>query len=262
MINAAIDDLLLEFEENHWFTKTFWPENMFRVRLMLEDLTANVAAGEPVLDVGCFNGYMSFLLAKLGYQVTAVDATPVAGTDEMFERLGISFLACNLNEPSAFDSLRQHSFSAVVMGEVIEHILNHPLGLMKSIQKLIKPDGVLLLTTPNPSTLANAYRTLRGTLTLWGTAQFMDLPKIENSKITDIGDVHYREYGAPELLHLLNKSGFAVERFKYFAHGVSINQPFLKRQLKSNHLARLLMSHRVFGGNQYVLARSKAVQTG
>lgn len=141
------------------------------------------------------------------------------------------------------------------MGEVIEHILNHPLGLMKSVERITRSNGVLLLTTPNPSTLANAYRTLRGTLTLWGTSQFMDLPKIENARVTDIGDVHYREYRASEITHLLTESGFSVERFKYFAYGVSHNQPLIKRRLKGNPLARLLMSYRIFGANQYVLAR-------
>jgi 2-polyprenyl-3-methyl-5-hydroxy-6-metoxy-1,4-benzoquinol methylase len=256
MINSAIQSLLTEFSDNPWFIQTFWPENEPRVRLMLADLQSNVPTGESVLDVGCYNGYFSFLLSKLGYRVTGADATTIEGRDQMFARCGIEFLSCNLNEPSAFSDLAAKSFSAVVMGEVIEHVLNHPLGLMKSVARVTRDKGVLLLTTPNPSTLANAYRTLRGTLTLWGTPQFMDLPKIENARLTDIGDVHYREYRACEIIHLLTESGFTVERFKYFAFGVSRNQPFLKRQLKSNPLARMLMSYRVFGVNQYVLARA------
>jgi len=255
LITSAIQALLSEFSENPWFTKTFWPENEHRIRLVLGDIQANVSTGEPVMDVGCFNGYLSFLLSKLGYRVTAVDAADIEGRDEMFARCGIQLLSCNLNEPTALNSVPDNFFSAVVMGEVIEHVLNHPLGLMKSIARITAPKGILLLTTPNPATLANAYRTLRGTHTLWGTPQFMDLPKIENAQVTDIGDVHYREYRASEITHLLAATGFTIERFKYFAYGVSREQVLIKRGLKSNPLARLLMSHRVFGANQYVLAR-------
>ena len=255
-MDSAVGSLLSELSPNPWFVNTFWPENEYRIRLMLKDIQTNVPVGEPVLDIGCFNGYMSFLLAKLGYRVTAADAAFIEGRDELFACCGIEFLFCNLNEPNAFSALPDNSFTAVVMGEVIEHILNHPLGLMKSIERIISSKGILLLTTPNPSTLANAYRTLRGTFVLWGTPQFMDLPKIENDRVTDIGDVHYREYRATEIAYLLTQSNFTIERFKYFAHGVSRNQPLIKRSLKSNPLARLLMSHRVFGSNQYVLARA------
>jgi len=255
VINSAIDSLLSEFSQNHWFTETFWPENEHRIRLMLGDLQINVPVGETVLDVGCFNGYLSFLLSKLGYVVTAADATPIDERDELFARCGIEFVSCNLNEPSALESFPDNYFAAVVMGEVIEHILNHPLGLMQSIGRIIRANGVLLLTTPNPLTVANAYRTLRGTLTLWGTPQFMDLPKIENAQVIDIGDVHYREYRASEITHLLAESGFAIERFKYFGHGVGRHQPVIKRLLKRNPVASLLMSHRICGANQYFLAR-------
>jgi SAM-dependent methyltransferase len=174
----------------------------------------------------------------------------------MFKRCGIEFFFSNLNEPAALSSLSDDRFAAVVMGEVIEHILNHPLGLMKEVARVVRPGGVVVITTPNPATLANAYRTLRGTHTLWGTPHFMDLPKIDNSQVTDIGDVHYREYRACEVAHLLNESGFTVERVNYFPHGVSRQQPLLKRIVKDNPLGRLLMSHRVFGANQYVLARA------
>lgn len=99
MINSAIQSLLSEFAQNPWFTKTFWLENERRIQLMLSDIQTNVPPGEAVLDVGCFNGYLSFLLSKLGYRVTAADAAPIEGRDEMFARRGIEFLSCNLNEP-------------------------------------------------------------------------------------------------------------------------------------------------------------------
>jgi 2-polyprenyl-3-methyl-5-hydroxy-6-metoxy-1,4-benzoquinol methylase len=254
-IELAIECLLAEFSWNPWFTNTFWPENEKRVRLLLADLQSNVPRGQTLLDVGCYNGFMAFLGSQLGYRVTAIDAISLAERDQMFSNSGIEFLFANLNESGALASFPGDHFAAVIMGEVIEHILNHPLGLMKEVARVMQPGGLLLLTTPNPATLANAYRTVRGTHTLWGTPNFMNLPKIENARVTDIGDVHYREYRTSELARLLGESGFEIETTRYFGHGASHQQSTLKKLLKGNPLGQLVMSHRVFGANQYILAR-------
>ena len=48
----------------------------------------------------------------------------------------------------------------VVLGEVFEHILNHPAGLLQAVFRILRPGGTVILTTPNPSTLINAVRLL------------------------------------------------------------------------------------------------------
>jgi SAM-dependent methyltransferase len=255
MIDNAIAALLSEFSWNPWFLNSFWPENQYRIRLIVNDLTNNVPVGSNVLDIGCANGFLSFLVSQLGYRVFSMVAEPNTQRDALFAKHGIEFVPCNLNEPTAFDAFADDSFAAVIMGEVIEHILNHPLGLMRDVASVTRDGGILLLTTPNPTTVANAYRTLRGTNSLWGTPQFMDEPKIHNAQVTDIGDVHYREYRAVEVSHLLIEAGFVIERFQYFAYGISREQPAIKRFLKGNPLARKMMSQRAFGANQYCLAR-------
>lgn len=256
-MESAIKALLVQFSWNPWFTESFWPENEQRIRLILSDIQNNVAVGEPILDVGCANGFLTFLLSKLGYRVTATDAAEMEERVELFSDCGADFFCCNLNEPSALNHLPANSFAAVVMGEIFEHILNHPLGLMRSIARITSQEGALIMTTPNPATIANAYRTLMGRNSLWGTPEFMNLPKVQYGRITDIGHVHFREYLTPEISRLLSESGFMVERVEYFAHGSSRQQPLIKRLIKSNPLIRSLLSHRALGANQYVLARRK-----
>lgn len=71
----AISMMLAEFSSNKWLTETCWPENEERVRLMINDIVTRYPPSQEVsiLDVGCFNGHISFVFAGLGYRVTATD---------------------------------------------------------------------------------------------------------------------------------------------------------------------------------------------
>jgi SAM-dependent methyltransferase len=90
--------------------------------------------------------------------------------------------------------LANGSFDAVLFGEVFEHLLNHPLGVLGEIHRVLRPGGTLLLTSPNPSTLGNALRVLLDRHSMWGTDDFACSPKIQQGQIIYNGDIHYREY--------------------------------------------------------------------
>src|SRR5206468_2882198 len=112
--------------------------------------------------------FVAYLFRKCGYEVWATDAFDNDERDRLFEKLGILYRTTNLNDPVPLSDYAPDSFDVVLLGEVFEHILNHPAGLLKSINRILCRGGLLVLTTPNPSTLANAVRVLRDTHLLWG----------------------------------------------------------------------------------------------
>jgi SAM-dependent methyltransferase len=256
-VEGAIAALGEEFRENEWFVYEYWPEFEPQVRVMLADIVACYPPSRRVrlLDVGCFNGYISFLLARLGYQVTGTDACDLADRRALFDKAGIGFFFSNLNELDPFAPVADASFEVVVMGQIIEHILNHPLGLMRSVARVLCPDGVLILTTPNPATVMNAVRLLSGRLSLWGTREFMEMPKFDRGQIISYGDIHYREYLASEVCHLLMTAGFRVEQMRYLGTGSGRGESLAKRWLKHNPLVNQLTRTRLFGSSHYFLAR-------
>lgn len=154
----AVDGLLEAFAWNPWFLETYWPENEPRVRLMarLAQVQVPAAGRRRTLEVGCANGYVACLFSLLGFDVSAIDTYDDEKRSELFQKHGIRYHATNLNELAALRELTEASFDLVLMGEVFEHILNQSARILESVRRLLRPGGVLILTTPNPSTIMNA----------------------------------------------------------------------------------------------------------
>lgn len=253
---SAVSRMLDIHSENPWFIRQFWPEAEARVSRILGDLLRLSPPPARVLDVGCFNGFLCDLLVGLGYQTMGLDAWEDPSQPGLGERQ-IEFLKLNLNEARALSSLESESLDAVVAGEVIEHVLNHPLGILRDLARSLRPEGLLILTTPNPGTLMNASRLLLQRPLLWGTEEFFRQKKFEDDNIICAAHIHYREYQTPELLRMVDEAGFEVESVAYVPIGSSIEQGRIKRIVKSNPLSRKLLQLRCFGSTHYVVARRR-----
>lgn len=104
--------------------------------------------GKRVLDMGCGGGLMSEALAKLGADVVGVDASVETLTIAR-EHAQKSDLNIDYREGTA-ESLAEgnEQFDIIVAFEIVEHVDNLPL-FMKSLAKLLKPEGQMLLATLN-----------------------------------------------------------------------------------------------------------------
>lgn len=98
-----------------------------------------------VLEVGCGLGYLTYALRKTGYQAIGIDIAYEAITSAT-DKFGNFFKVANLFDlPDAAER-----YDYVVMMEVIEHVPN-PKEFIAAAVKLLKPQGRLLVTTPNKS---------------------------------------------------------------------------------------------------------------
>src|SRR6267142_4742412 len=237
-VESAVAAMRREFEGNDWLLNEHWPLNEPHVRLMAMDLMAHFSPGRNVslLDVGCANGYMSFIFSELGYHVTGIDMSELPQRDALFARAGINFVRANLNDANPFQHLSAASFDIVIIAQVIEHVLNHPLGLLRQLTEAMRPGGVMILTTPNPANVMNAVRTMRGRSLLWGTQDFIDEPKFGENGMISAAEIHYREYTSEEVRHLLAGAGLRVERSRYLPFGSTRRQSAWKQLAKNNPL--------------------------
>ena len=100
--------------------------------------------GKKVLDVPAGNGDTAQLLHELGADVTASDLYP-----EFFRYPGIACVKANLNGALPFADA---SFDFVICQEGIEHMPNQ-LHLFQELNRVLRPGGRAIVTTPNYSNL-------------------------------------------------------------------------------------------------------------
>jgi len=55
-------------------------------------------------------------------------------------------------------------FDAVLFCEIIEHLIIDPVAVIQEIKRVLKPNGVLILTTPNVSRLENVSKMMTGAI--------------------------------------------------------------------------------------------------
>jgi 2-polyprenyl-3-methyl-5-hydroxy-6-metoxy-1,4-benzoquinol methylase len=251
---AAVAALLEEFRGNDWFVKQYWPENRARAFRMLRDTQEMCPGSARILDVGCGVGYISFLFAASGFTVTATDGWDLLQRDLMFTKYNIDFFRSDLNDPTSIKHIPDGSFDVVLLGEIFEHIFNHPIGVLRELSRILTAKGSLILTTPNPATAINALRLLLGSYSLWGTSAVMRMEKIKDGRCVFAGDIHYREYRRAELVDALEESGFTLIKASYRPMGASGVQPLWKRAFK-RIAESTVMRTRLFGSTHYMIAR-------
>ena len=120
-----------------------WEEHLTRYRFACQ-----FAKNKIVLDLGCGNGYGSFELAKNG------KAKRVIGVDKSMEAINYAQkhyqnenLEFRIGDVSNLD-FPAESADIIVAFEIIEH-LKEPEKFLEEIKKVLKPDGLCLISTPN-----------------------------------------------------------------------------------------------------------------
>ncbi|MBM2811440.1 MAG: chaM [Chloroflexi bacterium] len=124
------------------------PRHVYRVRRLARWLQAAVPSGH-VLDAGCGAGTLTGILARDGYQVTAID-----GSHEFVAHVRARMAAAGLaDRVEVRQSDLQHPdlpdarFDGAVCGEVLEH-LPDDAAAVRAIVRALKPGGVLVLSVP------------------------------------------------------------------------------------------------------------------
>ena len=172
-------------------------------------ITPPGAADQSVLEMGAYLQITPALKTKLGYgyvrgcyygEAGRSDRRTVISTEgEPFE--------CEID---LFDAEKDRfpyadaSFHTVLCGELIEHLFEDPMHLMAEINRILKPAGHVVLTTPNIASLRGISAILQG----FHPGLFHAY--IKPNAAGEADPRHNREYTPREIHQLLENSGFEV----------------------------------------------------
>lgn len=185
---------------------------------------------KKILDIGCAVGYqkddwMFRSIKGIAGSVRGIDL------DEKSVK-AIREMGFNIEVGNAQSFELKDTFDLIHGGELIEH-LDNPGGFLDCARRHLKPDGRLLLTTPNALRISNFIYAATGGL-----------------RVNDEHTCWFCEY---TLKTLLDRKGFEVVEFGYLKHSTF---SLVRKSLLA--LRSWILPDRVAWNTLYVVARLKA----
>jgi methionine biosynthesis protein MetW len=127
----------------------------FNHRLIIEA----IPEGARVLDVGCASGYVAAALAAKGATTVGIEPDPAmaAAAEDHCEHV----YAVTVEEARELAELTRDRFDAVILGDVLEHLVD-PWATLAWARSLLAPGGHVVVSLPNAAHWSVRWSLLRG----------------------------------------------------------------------------------------------------
>lgn len=100
-----------------------------------------------ILDIGASTGELGFQIkSKTGAKVTGVEISP-AMAKEAEKKLDLVVVG-NIEDEVTFNKLKGKKFDAIILADVLEHLVN-PEKTLSKLTSLLSQDGVVAISIPN-----------------------------------------------------------------------------------------------------------------
>jgi len=208
-----------------------------RIEIMADIINSLKLNRANILDIGCYDGTLLSLIKNKKNNLYGLDASDYAVEKCRRKKIKIKQFFLNGQEKIPFKS---SFFDLIIVGEIIEHIYDTDFFL-EEISRLLKPNGYLLISTPNIASLG------RRLLLLLGISPLIEIsPNQKNSS------GHIRYFTFQTLRKLLEEHKFSVLLKKSdvvnFNSCGSINSKILSQTFPSLgqsiiYLANLFVAH-------------------
>lgn len=176
-----------------------------RYRFILRKiLSLGLPPNAKILDTGCFPPHIFHALENLGFEVWGIASE--------HEPVKIK-KAVSVNIETDKIPLRESYFDLILLSEVIEHLVVSPKIYFPKLKKLLKGNGVILITTPNAAHLKNRIKLLLGRSTSFGIDQLYETGWGDGS----IYYRHNREFAGSELKQIVKDQKLKIKDHGYFS---------------------------------------------
>jgi SAM-dependent methyltransferase len=213
-------------------------------------INTKISNAHKILDVGT-TPFTFYLKKHTSCEVYSLDFTD--GFKNRCTKANIIFKQFDLRgEGIPFE---ENLFDLIVFTEVFEHILSDPISLLQKFHKMLKPGGLLILSTPNQASLS--YR-----LKLLFNRPILEYPTWQLSSNSIHGHGHNRLFVTRELTDYMKKAGFDKIKVSYssksdFIYSTHYSEPknvLFKKIIKNTFFRPLLFLFPSFRGAIYLQA--------
>lgn len=225
---SKYDVILLELEkelddftkENPSLKHLLWDsfndhKNRYRKDL---DIINKYFKGGKILDVGANPFHITFCLKQLGYEITGVDINPDP-FKSFLNKHNLVIKKANIETEEL--PFKTNTFDFSIFNEVFEHLRINPILTLKEINRVLKPGGILLLTTPNLYAIHKIF--------MFNLGKSFNDAYNEFNKLNVYGYMgHIREYSTSEIRKFLQNTNFKIENVVYRHDYSFFNYPGFK----------------------------------
>jgi 2-polyprenyl-3-methyl-5-hydroxy-6-metoxy-1,4-benzoquinol methylase len=162
-------------------------------RVVLKELLARTSPGNRVLDAPCGDGSLAAEMSTAGLVVTGLDIDAPARSE------GFEFRRADLSAPLP---VAADAVDVVVSVEGIEH-LERPFDFVRECARVLPPNGLLIMTTPNVSSLRSRWR--------WFLTGFHHKAKYALDETAPSPLHHINMLSYHRLRYILHTNGFRIE---------------------------------------------------
>ncbi|MEE4174541.1 MAG: class I SAM-dependent methyltransferase [Xanthomonadales bacterium] len=191
------------------WTTSYLAEHRLRLGTDLDLARQRLEPGARILDVGAAPLVTTAALQASGFDVCAIDLDPER-FQAVIENLGLDVRRCDIETEAL--PVADGSMDAVVFNELFEHLRIDPIFTLGEVLRVLRPGGVLLLSTPN----LRSFRGLRNLLLKdQGHAVSGGIYR-QYEKLHSLGHMgHVREYTVTETCDFLHRVGFDITAIIY-----------------------------------------------
>lgn len=149
-----------------------------------------------VLEVGCSTGYFSRAMVEQNCVVTAIELDAEAA--ELARSYCEKIHVLDLNESDWFKSFRRGAFDVVLLGDVLEHLVD-PWSVLRQVAQVLDAGGSLIISLPNVVHWITRLEILLGRFNYqpWGT----------------LDHTHLRFFTVKTARDLIESAGYRIVRF-------------------------------------------------
>ena len=193
-----------------------------------------------ILDIGAGHGAFTQRLLSMGYDVSACDLFP-----ELFE---LDEIECKKVDITGEFPYPDESFDLVIAIEVSEHIIDHE-NFFREANRILKPNGQFLLSTPNILSLKSRIRFLfRGYYYSFGPLELRNYNGLQhvNSKTIDQYNYVAVKYGFRTAVVAIDKKQNSSFWLMIFLFPFMWLNAILKRAPMAHNQSNLLLGRLLF----------------